>query len=127
LDWCKLFADRKHHWRRVVDDPQRFEADLYQTVGVTPAEFAAAVEKITRYRDKFVAHLDNDRTMILPALEEARKAVVFLHERLGQQVANRDEWRGLPHSPKELEGVFTRATQQAESVYDDALRATGRR
>ena len=31
LDWCKLFADRKngkHHWRRVVENPDRFEADL---------------------------------------------------------------------------------------------------
>jgi hypothetical protein len=30
LDWCKLFADRKgeHHWRRVVDEDDRFRADL---------------------------------------------------------------------------------------------------
>jgi hypothetical protein len=37
LDWCKLFGDQKqtplkrvgeHHWRRVVSDPEMFEARL---------------------------------------------------------------------------------------------------
>jgi hypothetical protein len=34
LDWCKLFADLKgkHHWRRVVDNPDRFETDLRATL-----------------------------------------------------------------------------------------------
>jgi hypothetical protein len=41
LEWCKLFVDRnrhewgEHHWRRVFDDPDRFEAALYSAINVT--------------------------------------------------------------------------------------------
>ena len=38
------------------------------------------IAKIKHYRrDKFVAHLDEERTMLLPELEVARRAIVFLH------------------------------------------------
>jgi hypothetical protein len=78
LDWCKLFADYdgKHHWHRVVDedDRARFKRDLFTALG-RGAEFNQAIEEVKHYRDKFVAHLDEERTMLLPALEVARKAV----------------------------------------------------
>jgi hypothetical protein len=116
-----VFADRKqgkHHWRRVVDNPDRFETDLRTRLGVTPTEFDEVVEKITHYRDKFVAHLDDERAMILPQLEVARKAVLFLDERLAQQLA--DEWRGLPAAAEQ------RASEQAENVYAEAVLAARR-
>jgi hypothetical protein len=130
MDWWKLFADYdgEHHWHRVVGDSDRacFGKDLHAVVG--RAEFNKTKNKVDRYRNKFVAHLDNERMMKkLPELEVARKAVVFLHERLAQQIANRAELRGLPASPEELEMIFKRATEQAESVYADALLATAQR
>ena len=123
LDWCKLFADKdgKHHWRRVVDNPDCFETDLYATLGVTDTEFETQVEAIRHYRDKFVAHLDQERTMFLPTLEVARKAIVFLHERLVQQAPSQEDWRGLPASAEQFERVFTQASEQAKRVYDEAL------
>jgi hypothetical protein len=121
LDWCKLFADRngKHHWRRVVDNPDRFEADLYTTLGVTAETFAELVKKANNYRDKFVAHLDEERVMLLPALEMAKGAVVFLHGRLVQQGCG--DWLDLPTSTDELERGFAQASTEAQSVYGDAL------
>ena len=56
-----------------------------------------------------------------PDLEVAKKATAFLHERLGQLIASREEWRGLPNSAEELEFVFKRASEQAESVYAEAV------
>jgi hypothetical protein len=89
LEWCKLFVDHKdkHHWgkhlwRRVVAEPDRFEADLYATVGLTADEFTALINKTKGYRDKFVAHLDDGRIMHRPILEQQQKAVEFLFERL---------------------------------------------
>jgi hypothetical protein len=120
LDWCKLFADYKseHHWHRVVDDKARFKKDLYTTPGIRGAEFTKTIKEVKHYRDKFVAHLDEERTMFLPALEVARKAVLFLDEHLAQQLA--DEWRGLPALAER------RASEQAKSVYDEAVRAAQR-
>jgi hypothetical protein len=116
LDWCKLFADRegKHHWRRVVKNPDRFEADLYTD------EFTSMIAKIKHYRDKFVAHLDQERTMLLPALDVARGAIVFLHERLVQPAGHGD-WSSQPTSPEELEQGFAQAFREAQSVYAEAL------
>jgi hypothetical protein len=100
----------------VVDNPDRFEPHVYTRLGVTPAEFDVVVEKIAHYRDKFVLHLEEGRTMLLPALEVARRAVLFLDERLAQQLT--DEWRGLPTAAEQP------ASLHAENVYADAPRAT---
>ena len=124
LDWCKLFADRnngKHHWRRVVENPDRFEADLYTTLGVTADEFTTLITKIKHYRDKFVAHLDEEQTMLLPALEVAKRAIVFLHERLVQQAGGYGDWWSLPTSPEELGQGFAQASREAQRVYAEAL------
>jgi hypothetical protein len=127
LEWWKLFADYngEHHWHRVVDDRACFGRDLYAT-RVSRVEFNKTIADVERYRNKFVAHLDEEREMDCPDLEAAKKAVVFLHERLAQLIASREEWRGLPVSAEELEFVFKRASQQAESVYDGAVRAARR-
>jgi hypothetical protein len=128
LDWCKLFAERKgeHHWRRVVGDPDRFEADLYTTLGVTAAEFAELITKVKRYRNKFVAHLDQDGRMHPPKLDLPKKSVAFLHERLTQEASSFEDWRRLPTSAEQLDGMFVQASEAAESVYREALRWTAK-
>ncbi len=129
LDWCKLFADSKkgkHHWRRVIKNPDGFEADLHSAVGVTEAKFDDLIEKVLRYRDKFVGHLDQEPMMSLPMLEEAKKSVAFLHERLTQEASGFTDWEGLPTSAEQLALVFTRASEAAESVYGEALRWTAK-
>jgi hypothetical protein len=128
LDWCKLFADRKgkHYWRRVVAEPDRFEADLYATLGVMADEFTALTTNIKDYRDRFVAHLDEERTMLLPALEVAKGAIVFLHERLMQQAGGCGHWQGLPTTAEQLDRGFTQAFREAQSVYAEAVGRTSR-
>ena len=123
LDWGKLFADKKgeHHWRRVVDDHARFEADLYTTLGITAAEFAELIAKVTRYRNKFVAHLDQERMMFLPMLELPKTAIAFLHERVPQGARSHEDWHGLPATAEQLDRGFTQAFQEAQSVYAEAL------
>ena len=107
LDWCKLFADYngKHHWRSVVDEPKRFKADLHTTLGVTATEFADLIAGVRFHRDKFVAHLDEERTMQFPKWELPKKAVAFLHEHLAQQAHSHEDWRrlGLPATAEEME------------------------
>jgi hypothetical protein len=129
LDWCKMFADYdgEHHWHRVVDDDDRarFKRDLFTAVG-KGAEFNQTFKKVKHYRDKFVAHLDEERVMLLPDLEVARQATVFLFERLAQMIASPKEWQDLPASTEELAFLYRRASEQAESVYHEAVRAAQR-
>jgi hypothetical protein len=130
LEWCKLFTDRrgkdwgKHHWRRVVAEPARFEAKLYTTLGVTAAEFDDLIAPVRKYRDKFVAHLDEVRVMDWPSLEQPMKAVEFLFERLAREAhSHHENWRRLrlPTTVADLNWIHEQAFQQAHSVYAETL------
>jgi hypothetical protein len=125
LEWCKLFADYngEHHWRRVVAEPKRFKADLCTKLGVTTAEFDDLIAEVKSYRDKFVAHLDEERTMRFPMLEQPMKAVEFLFERLAREAHSLEDWQrgGLPTTAEQWDSVFTRAFREAQSVYAEAI------
>ena len=101
------FAHRKsvHHLRRcVIDDHDRFEADLYATLSVTVDEFAKLITDSKHYRDKFVAHLNEEQIMRPPRLDLPKKSVVFLlwasRSRRGRAVGSRlctGHWEGSDH------------------------------
>jgi hypothetical protein len=125
LDWCKLFADYKseHHWHRVVDDRVRFKKDLCAALGIRSAEFTKMIKEVEHYRNKFVAHLDEERVMRFPKWELPKKAVAFLHEHLAQQAHSHEDWRrlGLPATAEEMDRGSARSFQEAQSVYAEAM------
>ena len=87
LEWCKLFADRnaRHHWRRIVradTDQHRFLADLLHDTGLTLHQWKRYLDEMRVYRNKFVAHLDDQNVMNVPSLEVALKCVLFLYSHL---------------------------------------------
>lgn len=84
LEWCKLFAERdgKHHWKRIVPDRASFIIGLHEHLGFSPKQFQSYVSGVLRYRNKFVAHLDEERTMHIPQMRPARKAAAFLYDYL---------------------------------------------
>lgn len=84
LEWCKLFADRngKHHWKKVVLYSDEFRSDLFQEVGVTEDEFLEQLRKTKKYRDKFVAHLDDDLRMNIPELDLLLSSTKFLFRKI---------------------------------------------
>lgn len=71
LEWCKLFGEQtgRHFWRNVVADGDRFKADLLVEAALTEAELGELIQSVRRYRDRFVAHLDDDRTMHIPLFD----------------------------------------------------------
>jgi hypothetical protein len=79
LEWCKLFADKKgkHHWGNIVRRPDDFRVGLLHHLGTDDAGFQKDIDTMLRYRDKFIAHLDSDPIMYIPALDAAKKAVWF--------------------------------------------------
>nr|WP_157872572.1 hypothetical protein [Bradyrhizobium sp. ORS 278] len=81
LEFCKLFADKggKHFWKKIVTDQDRFFAELLAQLGMTEQQYADYLNALRTYRDKFVAHLDEHRTMYTPKLDAAGVSVQHLH------------------------------------------------
>jgi hypothetical protein len=117
LEWCKLFADSKgkHHWSKVVSDPADFKTQLFKHLGIDEAAFQKEIEMIRRYRDKFLAHLDSDEIMNIPALDIAKKAVWFYHSYVVQHEAQPGDLAGLP---LELDAGYAQCENEARAIYD---------
>lgn len=120
LEWCKLFADSKdkHCWRNVVSNPKDFNDSLLEQLGVTSSEFEDEIRTMRCYRDKFVAHLDSERTMNIPALELAYKSVAFYHAQLVSEAAAAD----LQGLQLDFERGYQEEMDEASSVYRSAIR-----
>jgi hypothetical protein len=86
LEWCKLFAEPKgkHHWRKIIDDEAAFGAQLLTATRMTQAEFDDYIVDMRTYRDKFVAHLDEEAVMDIPPLRPAQRAVHALYTHIAQ-------------------------------------------
>lgn len=91
LEWSKIFGEwnAKHHWRKLVPDEALFRTSLLLELSMSEKSFARYVACIRKYRDKFVAHLDEELVMYIPHMRIARKSVAFLfnylrhHQTLG--------------------------------------------
>lgn len=125
LEWCKLFGNQKgtpnkrlerHHWRRVVSDPEGFEAGLLAQLQMDEAGLGALIDKMRSYRDEFVAHLDDKLLMYVPELDAAREAVAFYHRHIVEFEAQPGELAGLP-GVNELALGYDQCTDDAARVY----------
>lgn len=116
LEWCKLFADKadKHHWTQIVTRPDDFHAALLAHLAVDGAEFQEQIASIRRYRDKFLAHLDSDYVMNIPALDIPKKAVWFYYDHLLKNEAAAGVMAGFP---KDIERAYQETEQEAAAIY----------
>lgn len=125
LEWCKLFADSadKHHWSRIVTDPDTFKHWLLTRLRIEEAAYSDYVTSVRRYRDKFVAHLDSDHVMDIPMLDIAERAVFFYHQHLTTQEVNDplQIFRPLPSSSSELSLYFEHHSRAATHTYNVVL------
>jgi hypothetical protein len=117
LEWCKLFADRrgKHYWRNIAADPDDFRVKLLNHLGIDEVGFQKDIDIMLRYRDKFIAHLDSDIIMNIPALDAAKKAVWFYH---GYVLAH--ENIVLAGLPADLDKGYMETEDEAATVYRKA-------
>jgi hypothetical protein len=115
LGWCKLFADEhgKHYWGKIVTDPTAFKAALLVHLVLDEAGFQEKSRTIRHYRDKFLAHLDSDRTMNIPFLDMAQAAVWFYHAYV---VAHEAEPGGLRGLPMDLTAGYQQSEEEARAV-----------
>ena len=113
LDWCKLFGGRteKYSWQRIVRDPDAFMIDLLRHLGLDEGAFDEEIRMFRKYRDRWVAHLDRDRTGLYPRLDNAKNAVWFYYEHIGNEQV--DEEINL----KAIETGYKECEEEASAVY----------
>ena len=68
LEWCKLFGNRngKYHWSKVLLSPETFRSDMLNQLGLEQERFDSMYLTVKRYRDEFVAHLEDVETTTVP-------------------------------------------------------------
>jgi hypothetical protein len=121
MEWCKLMADPKdrHYWGNVVNNPKEFETELLSAVAMTGAEYDAYKVSMRRYRDKFLAHLDDDEVMHIPQLDPARKAVWVYYSAIVSQ-SDRESFHGYPASLGELQAGYDQCVALAKACAQHA-------
>jgi hypothetical protein len=82
LEFCKLFAETRgrHHWRKVVSDPTAFVIGLLASLGMNEAELNEYIQTFRFYRNKYLAHLDEETTGNFPLLGPGKDAVSYLYD-----------------------------------------------
>ncbi len=117
LEWCKLFADRngKHHWKKVVQVPDELRSNLFQEIGVSEEQFLDQLRKTKKYRDKFVAHLDNDLRMHIPELDLLLASTQFLFKVIRNEYPDY-----LVEAPQELQSFFDEKLTYGKTIYPSA-------
>lgn len=66
----------------MVIDRAGFMSGLCHELGMSGKQFNAYANSVAHYRNKFVAHLDDERVMYPPRLRVMRKSVRYLYEHL---------------------------------------------
>ena len=79
-----------------MSDPENFETRLLTHLDLDAEGFAVLISKMREYRDRFVAHLDDELTMYPPELEIARLAVMFYYRHVVESEAASEDMAGLP-------------------------------
>ena len=116
LEFCKLFAEAngKHHWRKVVTDEAKFRAGLYAAIGMTEAEFAEYIKGMKFYRNKYVAHLDEELGGNYPHLGAGKKASLYLYDYL---LKFEDEGDFFPDAAGTATEFYADREEEGEAIY----------
>ena len=115
LEWCKLFADSngKHCWRKIVSDTHAFSSQIFPAVG-GESEYDRYCEELKTYRDKFVAHLDNENTAHIPDMEKAWVAARIYYKHVATTEISRS---AMLDAPSDLRDFYGERYKEAEVEY----------
>ena len=117
LEWCKIFVDEKakHHWKKLVGKHEQFEAGLLEKLRITNLMFQYFSEEIRVYRNKFVAHLDDENEMHIPNLVPAVKSAQFLYQWLHDA---EDDCNAFGDAPQNSVTFYREFLNQGRAVCD---------
>jgi hypothetical protein len=119
LEWCKLFGDLhgKHYWGKIISEPQSFYAGMLHELKIKKPELETLRNEMQKYRDKFVAHLDSDKTMDIPSnLTLAQKSVEYLYAYIK---TNEDEGKIFNDAPSNATVFYDQNLRDGKAVYNE--------
>jgi len=116
LEWCKLFGDKrgKHYWDKVITDRTTFVEGLLNSVALSQEKFNAYVDEMQFYRNKFIAHLDSERTMPIPELDLVLKSASYLYDYL---LANEDKENFFIGLPLTASSYYVQSLDKGKAIY----------
>ena len=79
---------------------------FFRALGMSAKEFHGFVRSVLRYRNKFVAHLDDERTMQIPATRILRRSAAFLYDWLRADPNDSQYLKDAPSSAREHYSAF---------------------
>lgn len=101
LEWCKVFGDRKgaYSYKKCAGDPDAVHGLLLAAIGKSQQQWDDYVDAMRKYRDKFVAHWDEDVDgAFLPQMDIAKDSLVFLLDHCVQQEGDGFfQWDDVPY------------------------------
>jgi len=114
LEWCKLFGERngKHSWQEIVDDPDTFRSNLQLALAITQTDWNDCWSELRTYRNAFVAHLGDEHTMDVPAMDLPRRMVTFYYNLVLGSDGSTDYF---PDFPADLDDYYDRCYSVAVS------------
>ena len=113
IEWCKLFGDYKdkHHWKKIMYLDKSFKVRMFKSINIKQADLDRVHGSIKLYRDKFVAHLDSEKDMNFPELEEALRMVFFYYSEVKNICDSTADW------PESLENFYEEHFNRAICQY----------
>ena len=117
LEWCKLFGDydkEKHHWKNIVKNKTKYKQRMLEHSDIDEAEFKKLWNKVRRYRDKFIAHLDSDTEMNTPLMDKTYSTIVFYYNELRKYA---EDGFYLDDLPLDLEAYYDKCFKEALAYY----------
>lgn len=114
LEWCKLFTDRrgKHHWSKVVPTSVDFLPELHAHLRVDEKAFDDHCQKMKFYRDKFIAHLDEELVMHIPQLTLVVDSAIYLYNFVHTEYGEL-----LPDAPNNLKQFYHERFIHGKAAY----------
>ena len=117
LEFCKLFADRhgKHYWRKIVTNEAAFSIGMLVAVGMDETQFGEYIDTFKFYRDKYLAHLDEETVGDFPHLGPGKKAVSYLYDYL---LKHEDEGDFFLDASATAADFYADRAEEAAQVYE---------
>ena len=116
LDWCTIFADErgKHSWKKVVREEMQdeFYNQLLSVLRTNNDQYQEYIGYCRAYRDKFLAHLDDDRVAHTPKLIGMAKSAAHLCEYLRSK---NPEW--FADLPLTMKGYYRHSCNEVRRIY----------
>lgn len=123
IEWCKIFGDKKskHHWKNVVTDHNIFFSGLLDNLRYKGEEFDNYILQMKEYRDKHVAHLDDNTTGYYPELNITKESCFYLYDYL---LKNEYDPNCFYDAPEDIRHCFSESLEEGNRIYSSIISGT---